>query len=122
MTYRLTQMNSGDGQVQCGLFLRLQSEVGEIVGVGVDPVSQLVIPADRHHQHGDTLVPQQSLVPLERLAPGAVGVGIPGHAVGDLPQAQRTRGVQQYQQQVGHPLEPIQSPHRRQSRADGTGR
>jgi hypothetical protein len=122
VTDRLTEMNSGDGQVQCGLFLRLQTEVGEIVGVGVDPVPELILPADRHHLHRDPLVPQQSLVTFERLTPGAVGVGIAGHAVGYLPQAQGTRGVQQHQQQVGHPLESIESRHRRQSRADRTVR
>ena len=117
MADRLTQVNAGHGQVQGGLFLCLQTEVGKVVGVGVDPVAQLLLPVDGHHQHRHPLVPQQALVPFERLAARTVGVGIAGHPVGDLAEAQRVRGGQEHQQQVGHSLEAIQALHRGQSRA-----
>ena len=114
---RLAQVDSGDGQVQGGLLLWLQPEVGEVVRVGIDPVPQLVLPADRDDQHGYPLVTQQPLVPLEGLAPGTVGVGVAGHPVGDLAQAQRARRVEEYQQQVGDPFESVEALHRGQSRA-----
>ena len=114
-------MNAGHGQVQGGLLLCLETEVGKVVGVGVDPVPQLVLALDRHHQDGHALVAQQPLVPLEGLPAGPVGVGVAGHPVGDLPEAQRARGVQQYQQQVGDPLEPVEALHRGQSRAQRAG-
>ncbi len=110
-------MNAGHGQVQGGLLLCLESEVGKVVGPGVDPVPQLVLPADGHHQHRHPFVAQQPLVPLEGLTAGTVPVGIAGDPVGDLPQAQRARGVQQHQQQIGDPFEPIEALHRGQSRA-----
>ena len=66
---------------------------------------------------GTPFVAQQPLVPLEGLAAGPVGVGVAGDPVGDLPQAQRARGVEQHQQQVGDPFEPVEAWHRGQSRA-----
>ena len=114
---RLAEVDSGDGQVQGSLLLCLQSEVGEVVRVGIDAVSELVVAVDGSHQHRYPLVAQQPLVPLERLAAGAVGVGIARHPVGDLAQAERARRVQKHQQQVGDPFEPIETLHRRQSRA-----
>ena len=110
-------MDSGNGQVQGGLFLCLQSEVGKVVGVGVDAVPELLLPTDRDHQHGHPLVAQQPLVPFERLTAGPVGVGIPRHPVGDLAQAERARRVEKHQQQVGDPFEPIKTLHLGQSRA-----
>ena len=113
---RLTEVDSGDRQVQRRLFFGLQLEVGKVVGVGVDPIPQLLLAADGHHEHRHPLVPQQPLVALEGLAPGAVGVRVPRHPVGDLTQAQRMRRVEEHQQQVSHPLKPIETLHRGQSR------
>ncbi len=118
---RLTQVNAGHGQVQGGLLLCLESEVGKVVGGGVDAVPQLVLPSDGHHQHGHALVAEEPLVPFEGLAAGHVVVGVAGHPVGDVAQAQRARGVEQHQQQVGDPLEPIETLHRGQSRAGRAG-
>ena len=121
MTDRLTEVNAGDGQVQGSLLLCLETEVGKVVGVGVDPVAELVLSPDGHHQDGHPLVPQQPLVPLEGLSTGTVRIGVAGHPMGNLPQAQRARRVQQDQQQIGDPLEPIEALHRRQSRAQRAG-
>ena len=110
-------MDSGDGQVQGSLLLRLEAEVGEVVGVGVDSVPELLVPVHRLDQHRNALVPQQALVALEGLAPGAVAVRIAGHAVADLAQAERPRGIEEDQQEVRYPLESVKSLHRRQSRA-----
>lgn len=116
MTYRLAKVNSGDGQVQGGLLVGGQPELGQIVGVGIDPVAELVIAPDRNDHHRYTFVPEEPLVPLESLAPGAVSGRIPGHPVGDLPQAERARRVEQDQQQIGDPFEPVEACHQSQSR------
>ena len=72
-TDRLTQMNAGDGQVQGSLLLRLQAEVGEVVGVGIDPVAELVVPPDGLHQHRDPLVAQAAACPARRPGGGHRG-------------------------------------------------
>ena len=110
-------MDTGHGHVQGGLLLCLQSEVGKVVGVGVDAVPQLLVAPDRDHQHGHPFVTEQSLVPLERLTPGSVGVGIAGDPIGDLAQAERARRIEEHQQQVGNSLESVEALHRGQSRA-----
>ena len=76
MTDRLAKVDSGHSQVQGGLLLWLQPEVGKVVGVGIDPVAELVITADGYDQHRHPFVAQQPLVPLEGLAAGSVAVGI----------------------------------------------
>ena len=116
MPDRLAQVDSGDGQVQGGLLLGSQPELGQIVGVGIDAVAELVLAADGDDQHRHPLVPQEPLVPLEGLAPGPVGGGIARHPVGDLPQAERARRVEQHQQEVGDPFEPVEACHQGQSR------
>ncbi len=113
-------MNAGHGQVQRSLLLRLEPEVGKVVGVGVDAVAQLILAVDGHHQYRHPFVPQQALVPLEGLPPGTVGVGIARYPVSDLAEAQRSRGVQKHQQQVGDPFQPVETLHRAQSRATRT--
>ena len=114
---RLAQVDSGNGQVQGGLLLCLQAEVGKVVGVRIDPVPELVLPRDRDHQHGHALIAQQPLVPFESLAAGSVGVRISRHPIGDFAETERTRGIEKHQQQVGDPFEAIKTLHRGQSRA-----
>ena len=112
-------MDAGDRQVEGRLLVGLQAEVGQVVGIGVDAVPELILAPDRLDQHRHALVAQQPLVPLERLAPGVVGVGVARHAVGDLAQAERAARVEQHQQQVGHPFESVEALHRGQSRSPG---
>ena len=108
---RLAEVDPGDGHVEGGLLLGLQPEVGEVVGVGIDAVPELVLPFDGNGQDGHPFVAQQPLVPLERLTTGAVAVGIAGHPVGDLSQAQGAAGVEEHQQQVGDSFEAVESGH-----------
>ena len=108
---RLAQVDPGHGHVQGGLLVGLEAEVGQVVGVRVDPVSLLVLSLDRDGEDGYPLATEQRLVPLECLTTGVVAHGIAGNTVSDLAQAERPARVQQHQQQVGDALEPVQLRH-----------
>ena len=109
-------MDAGHRQGERSLLFGIESEVGQVVGVGIHPVAQLLLTVDRFHQDGDALIAEEALVAFEGLASGAVAVGVARHAVGDLPEGERVVGVEQDQQQVGDPLEPVQWCHGAQSR------
>ncbi len=81
-------------------------------------------PGQPLRQHGDALVAQEPLVPLEGLAAGRVLGGIPGDLVRDGVERQRLVGVEQYQHQIGDALEPVElrgGLHRPEPTAGATG-
>ena len=81
---RLAEVDSGDRQVQGGLLLGFQSEVGQVVRVGFDAVPELILTVDGDHQDWNSLVTKESFVPFECLTPGSLGVGVARHPIGDL--------------------------------------
>ncbi len=109
-------MDSGHGQVQGGLLVGLEAELGQVVrrrGRSGSPAGRPPRSGRSGRAHPR---PKQGLVPLECLSTGAVPVRIAGDTVGDLAQAERPDGVEQHQQQVGDPFEPVELRHRGQSR------
>ena len=115
-------MDAGHRQVQGRLLVGFEAEIRKVVRVGVHPVADLFVGLDRLGQDRHTLVPQEPLVSLERLTAGIVTVGIAGHPVGDLPQTERSAGVEQDQQQVRHSFESVGVGHSRQSTGRGAER
>lgn len=114
-------MDAGNRQVERRLFLGLQVQVGKIVGVGVDTVAELVLAADGLDQDRHPFVTQEALVALEGLPAGSVAVGVAGHTVRDLAEAERVGRVEEHQQQVGDSFESVGLCHPRQSRTHGDG-
>ena len=110
-------MDAGHGQVEGGLLVGLQPEVGKVEGVRVDAVPELLVPADRLGQDRHAFFAEQPLVPLERLAPGVVARRVPRHLAGDLVERARALGVQQDEHQVGQPFQPVEGSHGGQRRA-----
>ena len=107
---------AGNGQVKCNLFIWLERQVRQVERVAIDEIPVLLVTGQPPRTYGDALVAQEPLVPLESLAPGAVSGRIPGHPVGDLPQAERARRVEQDQKEVGDPFKPVEACHQGQSR------
>ncbi len=114
-------MDTGHRQVEGSLFVGLEPQVGEVVVVGVDRVPHLLVRLDLGRDDRDPLVAQELLVPFEGLAAGVVPLGVAGHTLGDLAEAERPAGVEQHEQQVGDAFESVGWGHRRQSTAPAVG-
>ncbi len=52
---------------------------------------------------------QKSFVPFESLASGRMLVGVPGNLQGDGVERQGLLGIEQYQDEIGHPLQSVES-------------
>ena len=116
-TTRIAEMDAGDGEVQRHLLIGQEAEVGQVEGLGVDAVAELLLAADRLGGHRDPLLAEQPLVALKRLAAGVVGGRVAGDLTGDLVEGQRAPGVEEHQNQVGQALQAVGLGHRRQRRA-----
>ena len=117
-------MDAGDGEVERDLLVGFESEVGQVERLPVDAVPVLLVPGQPLRPHGDALVAQQPLVPLEGLAAGRVLGGIAGDLVRDGVERQRLVGVEQYQHQIGDALQPVElrgGLHRPEPTAGATG-
>ena len=103
---RIAQVNAGDGEVERDLLVGLERQVGQIERITVDPVPVLVVAGHSFGEDGDALVPQEALVPLERLAAGRVLGRIPRDLVRDGVEGERARRLEQHEHEIGDALEP----------------
>ena len=106
---RAAELHRSDGEAESFLLIGVEPEVREVVVLRVNAVPELFLTcqrldADRYPEHA-----KSSLVPFECLATGLLAVGIAHHARGDLPQGKWARGLEENQDQVCHPFEPIGS-------------
>ena len=109
---RIAQVHAGDGELQGRLFIGGQVEIGQVEGVGIDPVPVLLGSLDRLGQKGDPLLAEQPLVPLEGLAAGVVAGRVAGDVPGQLAQGHRPLALQQHEHEVGQPLQAVEGGHR----------
>ncbi len=105
---RIAEVDAGDGEVQRDLLVGFEVEVGQIERVTIDPVPELLDPRQPLREHGDALVAQQALVPLEGLAARRVLRRVARDLVRDGVERQGLRGVQQDEDEIGDALEPIE--------------
>ena len=101
-------MDAGDGEVERDLLVRLEIQVGQVERVAVDEVSVLLVTGQPLRQDRDALVSQQTLVPLEGLAPRRMLARIARDLVRDGVERQRLLRVQQDEHQVRDAFEPVE--------------
>ena len=101
----VSHVDAGHREVQGGLLLWGEAEVGEEEGRRIDPVALLLRTVDVDCLDEDALLAQQALVALEGHTSGLVALGIAGELLAEHAQRDRRAGGQQDQDQVGEPLE-----------------
>ncbi len=107
-------------EVQGGLFVGLEIEVGQVVVLAANGVAGLLLPTDVHGGDGHAPVAKCPLVPLEGLAAGLTFPGVAGHLGGDL--AQRLGPlVEQHQHQVRQSLQAVHHRDQRRRRCPVVG-
>ena len=90
------------------LLIGLELQIRQVEGVLIDEVAVLLLALHALGADGDPFVPQQPLIALEGLPARRVLVGVAGHLMGDGIEGKGLGGVQQDQDEVGHPLQSIQ--------------
>ena len=108
-TTRIVEVHAGNGQVEGNLLVGLERQVRQVERFAVDLVAVLFQPVQPLRLHGDALVAQESLVPLEGLPPCRMFLGVSGHLQGDGVQRQGLFGVEQDQDEVRHTFESVES-------------
>ena len=102
-------MHAGNGQVESNLLVGLERQVRQVERVAIDQIPVLLVAGQPLGLHRDSLVTQESLVPLEGLASRRMLLGIPGHLQGDGVQCEGLLGIEQHQDEVCHPLQSVES-------------
>ncbi len=107
-TTRIAQVDAGDGEVERNLLVGFEVKVGQVERLAVNPVPVLLVAGQALREHGDALVTQQPLVPLEGLAASGVLRGVARHLVRDGVEGEGLARVEQHEHQIGDALEPIE--------------
>ena len=101
-------MDAGDGELERDLLVGFEVQIGQVERFAVDEIPVLLVARQPLGQHGDALVAQQALVPLEGLAPRRVLGGVAGDLVRDRVERQRLARLQEHQHQIRDALQPVE--------------
>ena len=74
-TTRIGQVNAGNGQMKGNLLIWFECQIRQVERVPLDQVPVLLLTGQPLRAHRDPLVPQEPLVPFERLASRRVLLG-----------------------------------------------
>ena len=106
---RSTQLDSGDGKTERLLLGWLESQLGKVVALRIDAVAELLLTCERLDAYRDPELAKRPFVPLKGLPARLFALWVADHARGNLTQGQWPCRLEQHEDQVRHPLEPVRS-------------